>query len=327
MLYSTMKRNGEDIALETLILDWQPVTGGARLVRAYGTSPIAVIPTEIEGLPLVEVGAYCFSATEPKPRGEVRRTALGTGDTTALCGNYLQALTLPDTVELLDNAAFYNCRRLERLTLGAHIRQVGSDLFSNCFALQWLEIHAQPDAPTGLRQLLGAVGGDVQVQLEGAQLYYPEYEEEIDENAPAHVFNHTIWGQGYRYRQCFNGNTVSYGEYDKTFLQEKAAETPQNMCRLALGRLRYPHRLADWAEAAYRDYLSGHGSTAMELLAAGQDVEGINFLLGLGLADAAALEAGQRLALNKGYGEISALLLDWQHRLFAPKKKTYDFNF
>lgn len=313
--------------METLILDWQPVPGGARLIRAYGTSPIAVIPARIEGLPLVEIGAYCFSATEPKPRGEVRRTRQGTGDTTALCGKYLQAVTLPDTVEVLDNAAFYNCRCLERLTLGANIRQVGSDLFSNCFAFRQMELHAQPDQPTGLRQLLGAVGSDIQVLLDGAVLYYPEYVEEIDENAPAHVFNHTIWGQGYRYRQCFNGNVVSYGEYDKTFLQEKAAETPQNMCRLALGRLRYPHKLADWAEAAYREYLTQNGGTAMELLAAGQDVEGIDFLLGLGLMDAAALEAGQNMALKKGFGEISALLLDWQHRLFAPKKKTYDFDF
>lgn len=42
--------------MEALILDWQPVPAGARLIRAYADRPDVTIPETIEGLPLVEIG-------------------------------------------------------------------------------------------------------------------------------------------------------------------------------------------------------------------------------------------------------------------------------
>ncbi len=39
-------------------------TGGARLLRAFGTTPEVVIPERIAGLSVTEIGAYCFAGTD-----------------------------------------------------------------------------------------------------------------------------------------------------------------------------------------------------------------------------------------------------------------------
>ena len=316
------------VTTDTLILHWQPLDQGARLVRVQGERPLVRLPAQVEGRILREIGPYCFSATPPQPQGPVYTTRLGEDrPVTDLAGNFLREVALPAQAELLNSAAFYNCRKLETLRVGSQLRQTGSDLFSNCFALTRLEMDARGDDPTGLRKLLAAFPGDLEVVFQDARLFYPEYDEELDESAPAHIFSRTISGEGYRYRQCFAGDVVSFGEYDATFLREKAQEQPKNMCRLALGRLEHPLHLAPAARQAYLEYLTAQAGTALSYLTGQGDVNGINFFLGLGIASPAALEEAQDLALKKGLGEISALLLDWQHRLFAPKKKTYDFDF
>lgn len=98
---------------------------------------------------------------------------------------------------------FTTAARLRRVTLGPGVEGFGSDLFTNCRQLQTFRLRAAADAPTGLKKLLGAVSADITVELDGAQLFYPEYSEFLDENTPAHIFNHSIEGEGYRMRQCF----------------------------------------------------------------------------------------------------------------------------
>ena len=188
-------------------LYWEPCPGGARLLRLLGDTPCPAVPGTIEGLPVAELGPYCFADRPVRPGA--RRTG---DDTHEITGNFVEEVTLPDTVRVLDSAAFYNCRRLRRVTLGPGVEGFGSDLFTNCRQLQTFRLRAAADAPTGLKKLLGAVSADITVELDGAQLFYPEYSEFLDENTPAHIFNHSIEGEGYRMRQCFTpGGAVAPG--------------------------------------------------------------------------------------------------------------------
>lgn len=133
-----------------LILDILPLSAQtARLVRVYGTAPCVALPGTLpapEGgsLALTELGDYCFSE---KPRslpapdalcryavgadGTVRLTrafgqAVGgacrrydfdfdapAADEEALhpvCGNFLEEIALPDSLQVIGSCAFYNCR-------------------------------------------------------------------------------------------------------------------------------------------------------------------------------------------------------------------------
>ena len=151
-------------------LYWEPCPGGARLLRLLGDTPCPAVPGTIEGLPVAELGPYCFADRPVRPGA--RRTG---DDTHEITGNFVEEVTLPDTVRVLDSAAFYNCRRLRRVTLGPGVEGFGSDLFTNCRQLQTFRLRAAADAPTGLKKLLGAVSADITVELDGAQLFYPEY--------------------------------------------------------------------------------------------------------------------------------------------------------
>ena len=88
-------------------------------------------------------------------------------DTHEVTGNFVQEVTLPDTVRVIDSAAFYNCRKLRRVRLGKTADSFGSDLFTNRRSLEVLELHAGPGEATGLKRLLVAISADVTVEFTG----------------------------------------------------------------------------------------------------------------------------------------------------------------
>ena len=150
--------------MASMVLHWQPLEQGARLVRVESDSSVLRLPAQVEGRSILEIGPYCFSATPPSPRGPVYTTRIGEDiSLVPLAGNQVRGLELPSQAVLLDNAAFYNCRKLKWLRVGPSLVQTGSDLFSNCFTLSHLELDAGAGESTGLRKLLAALPGDMTV--------------------------------------------------------------------------------------------------------------------------------------------------------------------
>ena len=141
----------------------------ARIVRVFGGMPCVTLPPEVPGpeggvLPLTELGDYCFSEKprnlpgaeqtcryEVTPegvctlirafgrdlRGGQGRYDLEFGEGPAapeeelhpVCGNFVEEITLPDSLRVIGSCAFYNCRRLRQLSVGAGELTVGSDVF------------------------------------------------------------------------------------------------------------------------------------------------------------------------------------------------------
>ena len=339
-----------------MILDILPLAGGtARLVRVYGGEPCVKLPGAVpapegEGQwPITELGDYCFSE---KPRGlpgpeKICRYELAEDGKLCLtrafgrdvsgkerysfdfdapaqddelhpiCGNFLEEVTLPDSLRVIGSCTFYNCRRLRRLTAGTGELTMGSDVFLNCFALEDLIIRATPEQATGLFALVGSITEAVRALFwpvgeaaPRAGLWYPAYWEDI-EGTPAHILLHTFSGQGYHYRQCFLENKLLVG------------------AMLCVGRLRWPWRLSDAARDAYRDFLKTNTGRVLTRLLKAQDTEGIKALLALDVMDTDAFAEGAALAAKADNAEAAALLADAEHkkRAAAPQKKRYDFDF
>ena len=274
---------------------WESCAGGARVLRVLGDTPCPVVPHAVDGVPVVEIGPYCF-ADKPVTGGTL--WPADSADTHEITGNFVEEVTLPDAVRVIDSAAFYNCR-----------------------SLQTLELHADPGEPTGLRRLLVAISADVTVAFTGgARLFYPEYFELLDENTPAHIFNHSIEGEGYRMRQCFAPDgSLDFAAYDASFAQACVGESEEKLCKLALGRLCLPYALSDDARADYEFYLTAHPDAAFTLAITARDETAVRLLVGLALptAHAAAYCAQQ------GWSAGAALLLGRRHKA---AKKTYDFD-
>ena len=83
-------------------LRWEAADNGARITRCDKTFEGAMaIPGYINGLPVVEIGERAFAGCEK-----------------------ITSVTLPDTVEVVGEYAFYGSRRLEELRLGAGITRI-----------------------------------------------------------------------------------------------------------------------------------------------------------------------------------------------------------
>lgn len=349
--------------------------GAARLVRVYGGEPCAVLPGAVPGpegseWPITELGDYCFSE---KPRGlpgpektcryeqaedgtlrltrafgrEVGGRARYSFDFDApaasaqdddlhpVCGNFLEEVSLPDSLRVVGSCAFYNCRKLRRLSAGAGELTMGSDVFLNCFALETLVIRARPEQATGLFALAGSITEAVQALFwpEGearplAGLWYPAYWEDIEET-PAHILLHTFSGQGYHYRQCFLNGKFLPVEYDAIFPQGHDADDANIMAMLCFDRLRWPWSLSSAAAEHYRAFLAANTGRVLARLLKAQDMDGLRALLALDVFDKDAFAAGAALAAKADNASAAALLADAEHKKFAarPNKKRYDFDF
>ena len=294
-----MQENG--MMLEVLPLE----AGGARLVRVYGQDPCVVLPGSVPApaggsWPITELGDYCFSE---KPRslpasdavcryqvddtGAVRLTrafgqavggsarrydfdfdapAADPDDLHPVCGSFVEEVTLPDRLQVIGSCAFYNCRKLRLLTVGAEGLTLGSDVFLNCFALETIRVQAEADEATGLFALVNNITEAVRAEFRPAgaaaplaALWYPAYWEDIEET-PAHILLHTFSGQGYHYRQCFLNNKFLPAEYDAIFPQGHDADDANIMAMLCFDRLRWPWQLSETAALpglSFRQHRSG----------------------------------------------------------------------
>ena len=307
---------------------WEPKGEGISLLGVYGDTPSPVIPDRIDGRPVVEIGRYCFA-----PNGREPETACKTGTFDGgrrIDGSFVESVRLPDGIKILDNDAFYNCRALHSLSVGKEIDAVGSDLFTNCWALENLVVRGKIDEGSGLKKLLAVISSDLTVYFgqdgELTRLFYPEYFESMDENTPAHIFNYSISGQGYRYRQCFAAaGSVSLADYDKVFPVALPGETAVTLCKIACCRLAFPDGLSEDAKKQYLDFLDTHLLELAGLLVQMRDTILMERLAANGAAGRELLALISHQAAASGWNEGAAAAGELTHRYFGKKKKEYTF--
>ena len=166
-----------------LTIFWQPIAkdgNGVRILRVFGNQPVLFLPKQIGGQDVTEIGAYCFSPSRPEfcKKDDQDFSEYGT----ELDGSFLLEVHLPDSVEVLHNAAFYNCRKLQTLSVGANIRAIGSDEFTNDTCLKTLILRSEDTVPTGLSLILERIAEEITVffqpsrSFQDAQASHPDLE-------------------------------------------------------------------------------------------------------------------------------------------------------
>ena len=137
-------------------------------------------------------------------------------------------------------------------------------------------------------------------------LLFPAYTEELEDLSPAHIFQRRIHGAGYSYRQCFDGASLNFRQYDRALSELAERHDFAIAARVAVRRLAAPFALSDSARADYLAVLREHGGPLACALAKQGDSVSLHVLLSLSvLSDAgidaactAAREAGQTAALS-----------------------------
>lgn len=309
----------------------------AALIRMYGETAEACVPEAICGYPVTELAPYCFASAAHLPEGEISEEvsgdgALSGGSLRELCGDFVESIYLPDSVHKIGNCAFYNCRKLETLSLGAHAESIGSDSFMNTVALRRIVLRASAREPSGLKQILSQISTDIEVAFCGengieALLLYPEYYELYDEIAPAHIFGRSISGEGFRARESIKNGIVDFAAYDGIFSQACVEESETTLLKFALNRLRFPCELAEKSREAYLEYISSHLLSLIKSLTKQREMKILQFLCQNSLLNGENLSNSIRIAADNGWTEGTAYLLQQNSVLQTTQKKLrYEFD-
>ena len=296
--------------------DWEKTKEGTiRLLGVKDMPSEVVVPDTIEGLPVTEVGPYCFARNK-----------------------YLERVVLPDSVNTLSRMVFYHCTALKELEMGAGLIELSSDVFMNCHKLHSLIVRCDALEKNGVRLILHQISHDLSVYFTGkavsgagstkAKLLFTEYYETYDEVTPAHLFGRNIEGEGFRTRQFFKEGIFEYNRYDNTFRKACAEEREETLCEIAMNRLQYPVGLLEEANKQYADYVKEHLDIICQRAVMERDSDMLEFLCEKQLMTNIALERAACVAAEYEWAEGGALLLQLKARYFSAtaKKSRYDFD-
>lgn len=370
----------------TMRLLWEKKkTKEACLLRVYAETSEIKIPAYIEHYPITEIGAYCFSASEHiegkqfyttelliendeeniKRAEEMKKEIISREsqgvNTTILrmaAGDDLIKLCLPDTIYIINNAAFYNCRKLESLEIGADTTEIGSDVFTNCVSLKQLHIRCRDYKAESAKALLSRISTELEVyyyesirkRIDNkkmpetntltkdcrwfeykkqlfASLLYPEYFETYDEIAPAHIFGRHIEGEGFRARQCFKNGQILFGEYDKIFQKAKAEEAIITIGRMCMHRLLFPVELSKDVKENYKLFLQENEQEIGIYFVKQKKKAEVKYYFQHNLLSCTGIDTLITCAANFQWSEGVSAMLHWKKQFYGKTRKTaYEFE-
>lgn len=312
------------------------VTGdGVRIDKILEPQAVAVLPKELEGCPVTELGSYAFSKSE------------------------VEEVHLPPGLKKIGAYGFYGCGKLKRIYCYGRILDLGAGVFAGVGNVEFLDItefegekSCFKDMLSELRQTLrvrlhrrqaqesggASVPGEARQETE-ARLIFPEYFEESVENTPARILFIETHGCGHRYRYCFAGREFQYRGYDELFPHVKVQEPEALVTEMALGRLLFPCGLTQAHEQMYREYVGEHWRMAGQLFieadkkrqsnAGNLDAGGLPWLVQTVLADGGQLLEAQTeelvsMAQQAGDTEMVSWLMDFRRDRKPERKRRFE---
>ena len=270
-----------------------------------GDPQIVEIPEKIEGIPVTELAEYLFS------------------------GKSCQIIRIPSGVRKIGRYGFYNCRNLEELWFSSDFTDLGSGAFTGCHKIRKMEVQMN-SRESGLKEILSEVGEALCVHLYGeveAMLCFPEYYEEGVENTPARILMTEVHGSGLYYRNCFQGKTFHFLEYDKRFELARAQESQDFLREMVYGRLHWPAELTKEAKIQYENYLREHqGQIASDFIRQ-KRAEELEWMLQTYPFEAKDRELFNSLMDLAGAScapELLSMLMEYQRIHFPSKRRSFD---
>lgn len=316
--------------------------GCAVVRRCYDFGNEAEIPSEIDGHPVTELGAYAFSAHMDREQfwhelgnrtvkiwnpetGEQEVSEPDAETVPGLQGMQVETVRLPEGLRKIGAYAFYNCNALSELHFHSSLKDLGAGLFTGCHHLRRLNVTLDETETSCLKEILIEVPEKMAVTVEGqlrAKLLFPEFFEESVENTPARILMTHMHGSGMNFRNSFYMKKLDFRAYDACYYMAKAEEDFDTVLEITLNRLQYPAGLSEDRREDYESWLNGHLVQAFEKAVEHRDLDMLMWLTEHGKPDDGLLSQ-TAIAASDGFPEGVAYLQDRLSASGHTKKQSF----
>ena len=116
--------------------------GGISITNYVGTSTEVVIPSEINGKDVTEIGGYAFSNNKSITYVSVPDTVLSIFIYAFENCSSLKKVRLSQNLETIYGRAFYNCTNLSEIIFPDSLTSIAPEAFTNCSSLKHINIPA-----------------------------------------------------------------------------------------------------------------------------------------------------------------------------------------
>ena len=316
--------------------------GCAVVRRCYDFGNEAEIPSEIDGHPVTELGAYAFSAHMDREQfwhelenrtvkiwnpetGEQEVSEPDAETVPGLQGMQVETVRLPEGLRKIGAYAFYNCNALSELHFHSSLKDLGAGLFTGCHHLRRLNVTLDETETSCLKEILIEVPEKMAVTVEGqlrAKLLFPEFFEESVENTPARILMTHMHGSGMNFRNSFYMKKLDFRAYDACYYMAKAEEDFDTVLEMTLNRLQYPVGLSEERREDYESWLNGHLVQAFEKAVEHRDLDLLMWLTEHGKPDDGLLSQ-TAIAASDRFPEGVAYLQDRLSASGHTKKQSF----
>ena len=304
---------------------------GICIRRCFGLDGDVLLPEEIDGRPVTELGPYVFSGgmdragilkqvKEPLELWTGEEDDSGTGE--AICDERVTRLCLPSGLRTVGAYAFYGCRFLEELEFPRSVSDWGAGVFTGCTGMKRLRVRPGQGGRSCLKEVLFELRQTLEVEFAdlGARVVIPEFYEESVENTPARIIMRQMHGCGHMYRYCFEEDRFSFREYDRLFAYLKAEENTLLAVKAAFFRLYCPWNLEEKAKEEYISYLKDNPEETAQAVLDQEEPWMLRWLLAQPFFCRELWEKLLSGAERRGKRDTTALLMEAFHLRFASEQ-------
>ncbi len=314
------------------------IKGGITILSCKGYGTTVTLPAGINGCPVKKIGAYAFSdpgkglnmlsKSSEVLTYKVPGIKVPGSQKEYIYGRRLQEITLPESIEIIDEYAFYNCMELAGVNMSGGGIRIENGAFMNCEKLTLINIKAAPDDLTSAKGILTELTSELCITFtckdEKGVFIFPEYYEESIENISARVFQNLLYGAGYRYRQCFEQGMLNVMAYDMVFQSAEIQIVHETALNIAFLRLQYPYKLSESMKKQYLDFIALHIEKAVKLMISLDNTKGLIFLVGLGVMTEKNFSDAQEEAVRTERKEWAGILLQERLHYYPPREKKFE---
>lgn len=125
---------------EAADFEFEIINGGAVVTKYSGNAEEVVIPSELGGAPVTELGYYAFEAKWDLKSVTIPDTVTAIGEFCFSDCSSLVSIVLPESLTTLDRGAFAACTSLQELNVPAGVDYIHEEAFTACEAMTSLTI-------------------------------------------------------------------------------------------------------------------------------------------------------------------------------------------